>query len=483
METCPGAESRAGVRAPIVARKRGNARGAKGGRKVDGVESRRKEETPQAVAASKRPTRGGDVRARWAWTEPSVWTKRMLTALETGVKGGVWYSLMDKVCARRNLRRAFERVKANRGAAGVDHVTVARFERQLEANLATLSRQLREGTYRPQAVRRVWIDKPGSREKRPLGIPTVRDRVVQTALRQVIEPIFERDFAAHSYGFRPRRGCKDALRRVDRLLKQGYVHVVDADIKGYFDSIPHEPLMARVREKIADGRVLALIEAFLNQNVLDGLTSWMPEEGTPQGAVISPLLANLYLDPLDHIMAEAGWEMVRYADDFVILCRSAQEAHEALARVRQWTQAVGLHLHPDKTQVVDASQRGGFDFLGYHFERGHRWPRKKSLKKLKDTLRPKTKRTNGRSLPCIIADVNRTLRGWFEYFQHSHPTTFRALDGWVRMRLRSILRKRRKRKGRGRGTDHQRWPNAFFAEQGLFSMAAARAQAVQSSRR
>jgi RNA-directed DNA polymerase len=407
----------------------------------------------------------------------------MLAALENGVKGGVWFSLVDKVYAMRNFRRAFERVKANRGAAGVDHVTVAMFERKLEANLEKLPRQLREGTYRPQAVRRKWIDKTGSPEKRPLGIPTVRDRVVQTALKQVIEPIFERDFAQHSYGFRPRRGCKNALRRVDRLLKAGYTHVVDADIKSYFDNIPHEALMERVRVKIADGKVLALIELFLKQDILEDLEGWTPEEGTPQGAVISPLLANLYLDSLDHEMAEAGYEMIRYADDFVILCRTAQEAQEALTRVQTWMQAAGLQLHPEKTRIVDASQPGGFDFLGYHFERGYRWPRKKSLKKVIDTLRAKTKRTNGQSLSCIIADVNRTLRGWFEYFQHSHPNTFGSLDRWVRMRLRSILRKRRGGRGRGRGADHQRWPNAYFVEHGLFSLAAARVQAVQSSRR
>jgi len=461
--------------------KRRNGRGAKVGRKVDGVSEGPKDAKPATVPAT--ATQAGQVRARWAWAEPSVWTERMLTALEQGVKGGKWFSLMDKVYAECNLRRAFERVKANRGAAGVDHVTVAMFERKLEANLGKLAKQLREGTYRPQAVRRKWIDKPGSREKRPLGIPTVRDRVVQTALCQAIEPIFERDFARHSYGFRPGRGCKDALRRVNGLLHEGYDHVVDADIKGYFDSIPHDRLMARVRQKIADGRVLALLEAFLTQNVMDGMTSWSPEEGTPQGAVISPLLANLYLDPLDHEMAEAGFEMIRYADDFVILCRSAQDAQRALARVRHWTGVAGLTLHPEKTQVVNASQKGGFDFLGYHFERSWRWPRKKSLARLKDALRVKTRRANGHSLPCIIADVNRTTRGWFEYFKHSHANTFGSLDKWIRMRLRSILRKRRGRKGRGRGSDHQRWPNAYFAKQGLFSLAAARAQASQSSGR
>jgi RNA-directed DNA polymerase len=257
----------------------------------------------------------GEVRARWAWTEPVVWTPRMLMALERGVKGGVWFSLIDKVYGLPNLLTAFARVKANGGAAGCDHQTIAMYEADLEANLQVLSDRLRNGTYHPQKIRRVRIPKPGSRERRPLGIPTVRDRIVQTALRNVIEPIFERDFAEHSYGFRPNRGCKDALRRVDTLLQAGYTHVVDADLKSYFDTIPHQPLMDRINRKIADGRVLKLIEAFLTQKVLEGLETWTPTSGSPQGAVISPLLSNAYLDPLDHLMAGRHIEMVRYADD------------------------------------------------------------------------------------------------------------------------------------------------------------------------
>jgi RNA-directed DNA polymerase len=423
----------------------------------------------------------GEIRARWAWVEAEVWTERMLTALEEGVLGGKWYSLMDKVYPVLNLRKAFEGVKANGGAAGVDHITVEEFERHLEANLEKLSQTLKDGSYRPQAIRRVWIPKPGSKEKRPLGIPTVRDRVVQAALRAVLEPIFERDFAAQSYGFRPSRSCKDALRRVDALLKAGYNWVVDADLKSYFDTIPHSALIGRVLEKVTDGRVIRLLEAFLTQKVMETAEGWTPEEGTPQGAVISPLLSNLYLDPLDQQMARQGREMVRYADDFIILCRSEAEARGALEQVRQWTASAGLKLHPVKTRIVDATQQGGFDFLGYHFERGYRWPREKSLKKFKDTIRSKTRRTNGHSLKAIIVNVNRTLRGWFEYFKHSHYTAFAPLDQWVRMRLRSILRQRRGRDGRGRGRDHQLWPNAFFAQRGLFSLATVHTRARQSS--
>ena len=242
--------------------------------------------------------------------------------------------------------------------------------------------------------------------------------------------------------------------------------------------------MARVAEKISDGRILSLIEVFLKQGVLEGLSPWTPDEGAPQGAIISPLLSNIYLDPLDHRMAQRGYEMVRYADDFVILCRTREEAEQALAEVREWTEAAGLTLHPTKTRITTHEE--GFDFLGYHFRRGqkyYRFPRRKSLKKLKDTLRAKTRRTDGRSLSVIIADVNRTLRGWFEYYKHCYKTTFPGIDSWVRGRLRSILRKRTKRKGRARGRDHQRWPNAFFAEHGLFNLTAAHRLACQSSSR
>jgi RNA-directed DNA polymerase len=438
------------------------------------------EEQPETVPA--RATRAGEILLRWGWVESTVWTERMLTALEQGVKGGKWFSLIDKVHPERTLRAAFSQVAANKGAAGVDHVTVKMFDERLEENLKTLSEELRSGHYRPQQIRRHYIPKSGSKELRPLGIPTVRDRVAQTAVLMVLEPIFERDFAEHSYGFRPGRGCKDALRRVDQLLKAGYTYIVDADLKSYFDTIPHDRLLALVAQKVSDGRVLSLIEAFLKQGVLDGLREWTSEEGSPQGGCISPMLSNVYLNPLDHLMAQQGFEMVRYADDFVILCRSPEEAARALALVREWTADAGLKLHPEKTKIV-AAQETSFDFLGYRFERGKRYPRPKSLKKLKDAIRAQTKRTSGESLTKIINDLTPRLRGWFAYFQHSHRNTFRNLDGWIRMRLRSILRKRLGKQGRGRGSDHHRWPNNFFAERGLYSLKAAHALACQSSSR
>lgn len=442
------------------------------------------ESRPASVFRETEAKQAGDVLARWAWTERSVWTKRMLAALERGVKGDVWFSLIDKVYRLSNLQAAFARVKSNGGAAGCDHETIAMYESRLDANLTKLSNELREGSYRPQRVRRVHIPKSGTREHRPLGIPTVRDRVVQTALRSVMEPIFERDFAEHSYGFRPGRGCKDALRRVDELLKAGYTHVVDVDLQGYFDSIPHDPLMARVRSKVADRRVLTLIESFLTQDVMDGLEAWTPTSGSPQGAVISPLLSNIYLDPLDHLMAERGMEMVRYADDMVILCRTAEEAEAALAAVQRWTVEAGLTLHPEKTQIVDAIC-DGFDFLGYRFEGGMRRPRDKSVKRLKDVVRLKTPRKHGQSLKVIIANLNRTTRGWFEYFKHTTYTrVFRLLDGWIRRRLRCILLKRRKRRRfTGKGVAHTLWPNNYFATAGLFSMEAAHVALRQSAPR
>lgn len=434
----------------------------------------RTEAPPAPVPAG--ATQAGEVRARWAWTEPIVWTERMLTALEVGVKGGKWFSLIDKVYAARTLEAAWHQVCARAGAAGVDRQTVGQFTTQAEKHLQHLSGELRAGTYEPQAVRRCWIEKPGSVEKRPLGIPTVKDRVVQTALRMVLEPIFEREFHPHSYGFRPGRGCKDALRHVQGLLDAGATWVVDADIKSYFDTIPHQSLMTEMETRVADGRVLKLLDAYLTQGVMDGVEQWTPEAGTPQGAVISPLLANVYLHPVDETMSAAGYEVVRYADDVVILCRSEAEAQRALAQLDALLQSRGLQLHPEKTGIVNAVEPGGFDFLGYHFERGQRWPRKKSLRKFKDNIRQVTRRTSGFSLAVTIKRLNPKLRGWFQYYQHSWRWTFVVLDRWVRMRLRSILRAHAGRRGRGRGTDHRRWPNAYFREQGLFGLVEAHRQ-------
>lgn len=407
----------------------------------------------------------------WSWVEACVWTERMVSALDKGVKGGRWYSLMDKVYAPATLAAAWRKVRAKGGAAGVDGQSLERFAARSDDYLAELAKALREGSYRAQAVKRVEIPK-GDGRSRPLGIPAVKDRIVQTAVKLVIEPIFEAAFHPGSYGFRPQRSCRDALAQVEGLIKQGYAFVVDADLQSYFDSIPHEPLMEQVEQRISDGRVLALIRDWLGQDVLRGMERWTPLSGTPQGAVISPLLANIYLHPLDLALAARGHRMVRYADDFVVLCASREEAEAALAEIRRWVADKGLRLHPDKTHLGDCRQPGqGFDFLGYRFEAGQRFVRKKSLTRFKDAIRAKTRRTQGKSLTRIVAELNPMLRGWFGYFQHAHRYTFPALDGFVRRRLRAILRKQAKRPGFGRClSDHQRWPNAFFAQAGLFAL-------------
>lgn len=395
----------------------------------------------------------------------------MVSALENGVKGGRWYSLMDKVCASDTLEAAWSKVQANDGAAGVDGQSLERFAAQEELYLTELATALREDSYRPQPVKRVEIPK-GDGKTRPLGIPTVKDRIVQTAVKLVLEPIFEATFCPTSYGFRPGLGCRDALREVAQLIEEGHTFVVDADLQSYFDTIPHERLMQRVEERISDGRILGLLRSWLAQDILRDTQRWTPTEGTPQGAVISPLLANIYLHPLDQRMAARGYRMVRYADDFVVLCKSREEAEAALAEVGAFVADNGLRLHPDKTHIGDCRNAGeGFDFLGYRFEAGRRLVRKKSLTRLRDRIRVKTKRTRGDSLACIVVDLNRTLRGWFGYFKHAHPGTFVALDKFIRRRLRSLLRKQEKRPGCGRcQADHQRWPNAFFAQAGLLAL-------------
>ena len=458
--------------------KRRNGRGAKAGQGSGNVQDTPKEEQPSTVPV--RAKQDGDTPTRWAWVEPSVWTTRMLAALVNGVKGGRWFSLMDKVYAPANLAAAWKSVRSNRGAAGVDHQSVEVFERHAPKYLEELHRELREGSYRPSPVRRQWIPKPGSAKGRPLGIPTVRDRIVQSALRQVLEPIWEVKFADQSYGFRPGRSCKDALRRVDKLLHDGFTWIVDADIQSYYDTIDHGRLLAEVTKEVSDGKVLRLVEGLLEQPVMEDASRWTPDEGIPQGSSIGPLMANVYLHPVDEVMVREGYELTRYADDMVVLCRTKQEAEAALARLREELTKRGLTLHPEKTKVVDMSLPGGFDFLGYHFERDKKWPRAKSLVKLKDNVRSLTKRNNGNSLETIIARLNAVLRGWYGYFKHSYRTTYEPIDGWVRMRLRSILRRRQKGRGAGRGLSHLRWPNAYFAKLGLFTMTTARASARRS---
>jgi RNA-directed DNA polymerase len=403
------------------------------------------------------------------WAHRAVWTDRMVaTLLEDKVRGGKWHTLIDKVFSELNLFCSACKVLGKKGAAGVDRQTVEDFAEHEREELHRLHQQLREGSYCPAAVRRTWIPKPGSSEKRPLGIPTVRDRVVQTALVHVIEPILDATFHARSYGFRHGRGCHDALRCVEELLAAGWVYVVDADLKGYFDTIPKNRLLEIIQQKVSDRRVLGLIKQFLEQGILEELRTWTPEAGVPQGAVLSPVLANAYLNPLDHQMAERGFQMVRYADDFVILCRTREEAETALAEVCRWVESHGLTLHPEKTHIVD-SREERFSFLGYMFRGSLRVPRDKSRRKFTDRIRALTPRKSGESLEVMIQRLNRTTQGWFRYFRHCRGSIFRVYDGMIRRRLRRLLLKRHRR-NRKHLPRNQRWPNAYFTERGLISL-------------
>ena len=429
---------------------------------------------------------GREALKRYDWAETSVWTERMLTALERGLEGGKWFSLIDKVYSGKNLQASWRKVKENRGAAGADEQSIEKFSRNEQKYLEELQEELKGGSYQPQPVKRVWIPKLGSDNKRPLGIPAVKDRIVQTAMRNVLEPIFEKKFYEHSYGFRPNRGCKDALRRVTKLLKEGYRWIVDIDIRDYFGSIEHRMLMEKLEKDIADRRILELIAEYLRHEVVEENRRWTAERGAPQGAVISPLLSNIYLHSMDTELSERGYELIRYADDFVVLCRTEEEAKKAVSEIGRIFGVLKLEIQTGKSGIIDIEKPGGFDFLGYHFEKSrykkgkiNRYPTKKSLKKFKDKAREISKRTSGVSLECTVKKLNPILKGWFEYFKHSHKWTFKAIDGWLRMRLRSIMRKRHGRKGRGHGLDNHRYPNTYFAGIGLFSLEAAYAEAVQ----
>lgn len=419
------------------------------------------------------------------WIETPVWTEKMLTALVKGLQGEKWYSLIDKVYSESNLKSAWEKVKRNKGCAGIDRQSVYVFSINAEKYLSELREDLLRNEYNPNQIKRVWIPK-GNGKNRPLGIPTVKDRIVQTALRNVLEPIFENSFNEHSYGFRPERSCRDALREVDTLLKSGYKYVAEFDIVSFFDNVNHEILLKKINEKISDTRILNLIELYLKQNIVEEAERWTPERGTPQGAVISPLLSNIYLDILDEELERRGYNYIRYADDGVILCQTKEQAEQALKDVEELLSEIQLEIHPDKSKIIDIDSGAGFNFLGYYFfkyERENRIIRycsKKSLSNFRDKIRRQTRRLKGISLEAIIANVNKILKGWFEYFKHCYKFTFTMLDGWIRMRLRRILCKRINRAGNGKGAYHQKYKNSYFVERGLFSLKEAHARTCRS---
>jgi RNA-directed DNA polymerase len=399
-----------------------------------------------------------------------IWTPAMVEAIERYRQSGRrWYLLYDKLYALENLRVAWEQVKENGGAAGVSGQTIAQYGDGLEQRLNDLARKLKDQTYEARPIRRAYIPK-GNGKLRPLGIPEVEDRIVQAALVRLIEPIFESKFMEVSWGFRPERSAHNALAELDAALKAGFTQIVDADITDCFGSIPWTPLVEEVAREVSDPKVLGLVKKFLKAEVMEGMNAWQPEEGTPQGAVLSPLLANVYLHCFDEEMTRSGCRMVRYADDFVILCRSASEAEQAKEKAKQILAEMGLQLHPEKTRIVDAT-REKFQFLGYEFwPQGWRLPRPSSKQKLHDRVRAKTPHHPGQSLRAVIASLNYTLRGWYAYFRHCWWSIFKDVDGFVRRRLRSILRGFSKRRGTARPTDHSRYPNRTFERLGLFSL-------------
>lgn len=396
------------------------------------------------------------------------WTPAMVAAIAPlRERGRKWYSLYDKVGTADTLRWSWHQVAANRGAAGVDGQSVQQFGAQAELHLAELQRLLAQRRFQPLPARRCWIPKPGTTARRPLGIPAVRDRVVQAAAVNVLEPIFEAEFLDCSYGYRPGRSQYQALDRVSAVLAQGSPWVVEVDIRGCFDSLPQEALLDAVAARVADGTLLTLLRAFLQAGVLEGQDFQPTETGTPQGAVLSPLLCNIYLHRLDQALTAQGYTLVRYADDFIVLCRSQAEAEAALQAVRRSLAELGLTLSEEKTRIVHVEE-ASVTFLGYTFYRTWRFPSDRAMQRLRAKLRPVTRRQQPRPLREIVAAVNPILRGWGNYFRHGHcQQRFARLDAWVRMRLRSFLRKRK-----AGGFTHFRWPNAFFAALGLFSLSA-----------
>lgn len=409
-----------------------------------------------------------------------------------------WYSLIDKIWAKPNLEEAFREVKRNRGAAGIDQVTVKAYESELEPNLEGLQQALRSKTYRAKPVKRVYIPKADGTQ-RPLGIPTVEDRIVQAAARRIVEPLFEVQFMDCSYGFRPGRSAHMALANIRKDLAAGYRYVIDADLKSYFDTIPHEKLIEKVRETVVDGSVLRLLESFLKAGVMEGGSYHLNEAGTPQGGVISPLLANIYLHPLDEAMTERGHRMTRYADDFVICCRTAKGAERVLKSVIGLLEReMGLVVHPEKTKIVN-SYKDTFVFLGHEFKPGKRMvPTDKAMKRFKERVKEITRKNQTVNVAQLVKKrLNPYVRGWGNYFGTGDvKRRFQELDAWIRRRLRAVqLRSWRKirklhREMRRRGwnskempglrmtawrSSHSTYaqyamPNAWFAEIGLCSL-------------
>src|SRR5438105_8331474 len=358
---------------------------------------------------------------------------------------------------------SFKAVKRNRGAAGIDKVSIKMFEANLAENLLALLRDLKKGSFEPFPLRRVFVPKNDS-ELRPLGIPAVRDRVAQEVVRRLLNPIFEPLFHPASFGVRQKRNCHMALEAVLELHGEGYSFVLDADIQGFFDNLSHQIIMQKVAERVADGNILRLVEKFLPSGVMDNGIFKPTTIGTPQGGVVSPLLANIVLNHLDWQLQERGYRFVRYADDFVVLTQTKAQAEEALAFIAQTLEKLGLSLSPNKTRIT--TYRGGYSFLGFELSRRSRRMRDKSVKKFQDKVRQLTTRHHNLDA-TVIEKLNPVIRGTALYFTPPWATTRRQLsrmDGWMRMRVRAMWSKRK------RITDNYRLRNKKLAQLGLLSL-------------
>lgn len=363
------------------------------------------------------------------------------------------HSLIDKVYHKTNLEMSWEMVKANRGSGGIDKVNIPAFEKVAEAELARLHQELKEGTYRPMPVRRMHIPKKGKpSEKRPLGIPAIRDRVCQQALKNRLEPIFEPLFSESSFGYRPGRSTHQAMRKIYRELMDGCEWVVDADLRDFFGTVHHEPLIDMIAEQVSDGRILKLVRQMLEAGYMENGKKYATPNGTPQGSVVSPLFSNIYLNRFDHEMARKGYRLTRFADDWVILCKTQVEAAQALRDARTILESLGLTIHPEKTKITHI--KWGFEFLGYKLKRGkglslprekikkhpriniYAYPTDKSIKRFMDTIRSRTHRRIPLTIYQLIEFINPVMRGWGNYYRKAHVRKlFNRLQRWIHRRI------------------------------------------------